>query len=63
MGPAHLRGGWGRGEVPTLGGAHSQQGDQQGRRGTFRGSGNQKGTQPTSPLPAWALASLLGSRA
>ena len=30
--------GWGRGEVPTLRGAHLQQGDQQGQRGTFRGS-------------------------
>ena len=60
MGPAPLRGGWGKGGVPMLGGAHSQWGDQQGWGETFLGLGDQRGMRPASPLPAQALVSLLG---
>ena len=54
-------GGWGRREVPMLEGVHSQWGDQWRWRGTFEGSGNQRGKKPASPRPAWVLVSLLGS--
>ena len=50
MGPAPLRGGWGRGGVPTPG-------------GTLRGSEDAGRTQLVFPLPNLALGSLLGSRA
>ena len=60
MGPAPLRGGWGKGGVPMLRGAHSQWGDQQGWGETFLGLGDQRGMRPASPLPAQALVSLLG---
>ena len=49
-----LRGGWGRGRVPTPGGAHSQREDQQVQGETLKGSEDWKGTQPVFPLPTRA---------
>ena len=51
MGLVPLRGSWGRGGVPTIGGAHSQRGDQRGWRETLRGLEDRKGTQSVFPLP------------
>ena len=53
--------GLGRGEVPTLRGAHLRCRDLWGWGETFRELGYQRAAQPVSPPPAQALASLLGS--
>ena len=54
MGPAPLRGGWGKGEFPMIRGAHPQCEDQQGWGETFRGLGDRRGTQTAFPSPARA---------
>ena len=59
MGAAPLRGGWGRGEVPTPGEAHSLQGDQQGWGETL--GGDWRGMWLAFPLPIWAPGILLWS--
>ena len=43
MGPAPLRGGWGRGRVPTAGESHSPQGDEQGQGKTLGSSEDWRG--------------------
>lgn len=51
MGPAPLRGGWGRGVVPRLGVAHWRwvAGDQRGQRETFKGWGSEGNVARASP--------------
>ena len=61
MEPATLRGGWGKGGVSMLWGAHSQWRDQWGRGENFKGSGDWRGMWSASPQPVQVPEWLLGS--
>ena len=65
MGPAPLRGGWGKGEFPMIRGAHPRCGDQQGWGETFGGLGDWGiGGEHRQHFPQLLRpGSLLGSRA